>query len=200
MQRLNLVDIPALFGPRFEDVNIFYSSPDYYTKCKYEELKSSRNHSDKTAEFGGIKLSTKTDDFMPYSDCNHCFWTGYFTSRAGLKRLERVASAFLLAARQIETIFDATAQPCHLQCGTRFHELEDASGVAQHHDGVSGTSKQHVAYDYAKRLQSGIDGVSLCTTTKLRHLLLGVNESDYLTDMSFCQLLNETKCEVSQVS
>ena len=30
--------------------------------------------------------------------------------------------------------------------------LREAMGVAQHHDAVSGTEKQHVAFDYAKRL------------------------------------------------
>jgi hypothetical protein len=30
-------------------------------------------------------------------------------------------------------------------------------GVAQHHDAVSGTEKQHVADDYAQRLAQGID-------------------------------------------
>lgn len=29
-------------------------------------------------------------------------------------------------------------------------------GVAQHHDAVSGTEKQHVAFDYAERLSDGI--------------------------------------------
>ena len=33
--------------------------------------------------------------------------------------------------------------------------LRRAMGVAQHHDAVSGTSKQHVADDYAKRLAIG---------------------------------------------
>lgn len=32
---------------------------------------------------------------------------------------------------------------------------ERAMGVAQHHDAVSGTEKQHVAYDYARRLATG---------------------------------------------
>jgi hypothetical protein len=30
-------------------------------------------------------------------------------------------------------------------------------GVMQHHDAISGTEKQHVAYDYAQRLSDGID-------------------------------------------
>ncbi len=30
-------------------------------------------------------------------------------------------------------------------------------GVAQHHDAVSGTEKQEVAFDYAQRLSVGID-------------------------------------------
>lgn len=30
-------------------------------------------------------------------------------------------------------------------------------GIAQHHDAVSGTEKQHVANDYAQRLSEGID-------------------------------------------
>ncbi len=30
-------------------------------------------------------------------------------------------------------------------------------GIMQHHDAISGTEKQHVAYDYAVRLSAGID-------------------------------------------
>ena len=32
----------------------------------------------------------------------------------------------------------------------------EAMGIAQHHDAVSGTEKQEVAYDYALRLSDGI--------------------------------------------
>jgi alpha-mannosidase len=97
-------------------------------------------------------------------------------------------------------MLDYTGKPDSVQCQESFHELEDASGVSQHHDGVSGTAKQHVANDYSKRLQKGVDGVSTCTTRKIKRLLLGGNATDYLKDLSFCQLLNETKCDVSQVS
>lgn len=39
--------------------------------------------------------------------------------------------------------------------------LADALAIAQHHDAVSGTSKQHVADDYAKRLSIGYVEVKL---------------------------------------
>jgi hypothetical protein len=34
-------------------------------------------------------------------------------------------------------------------------------GVFQHHDGVSGTEKQAVAFDYAQRLSAGIDAAQV---------------------------------------
>ena len=44
--------------------------------------------------------------------------------------------------------------------------LREAMGVAQHHDAVSGTEKQHVAYDYAKRLAIG---AQQCKVRKLKY-------------------------------
>lgn len=40
---------------------------------------------------------------------------------------------------------------------------EKAMAVAQHHDAVSGTEKQHVANDYAKRLASGWEHCQVCS-------------------------------------
>ncbi len=36
------------------------------------------------------------------------------------------------------------------------YTLAEALAVLQHHDGVSGSSKQHVAFDYAQRLAKGV--------------------------------------------
>jgi hypothetical protein len=220
-QLQGIIDIPFMLAQRFDSVNIFYSSPEYYTECKYKETQAYRriqrdnNERDDVfntlgnepsspieAKSGEVKMSVKTDDFFPYSDCEHCFWTGYFTSRANLKRFERVASSFLLSARQIESMLDDSiiGKEGTVACEEPFHELEDAVGVIQHHDGVSGTSKQHVAYDYAQRVQQGINTVTPCTLRKLKRLFLGAQASDdYWTDLSLCQLLNETICKVSQV-
>ncbi len=35
--------------------------------------------------------------------------------------------------------------------------IGEAMGLAQHHDAITGTEKQEVAYDYAMRLSAGID-------------------------------------------
>lgn len=35
--------------------------------------------------------------------------------------------------------------------------LREAMALAQHHDALTGTEKQHVVYDYAKRLSIGVD-------------------------------------------
>ena len=212
MQRLNRIDVPAIFGPRFDTLQIFYSSPEYYTECKYTELQTSKtNMANEQVQpmlpvlmdypRTNITYKIKTDDFMPYSDCEDCFWTGYFTSRASLKRLERVASAVLMSARQLDSLVDHHQQQRNeFSCPSALHTLEDASGVAQHHDGVSGTSKQHVADDYAARLHDGIHQVAACASRKLRRLFLGPNASQYWQDLRYCQLLNETKCDISQVN
>jgi hypothetical protein len=40
----------------------------------------------------------------------------------------------------------------------RLDTMRQALGVAQHHDAVSGTEKQHVADDYTIQLQQGACG------------------------------------------
>lgn len=41
------------------------------------------------------RRSVKKDDFFPYADGPHMFWTGFFTSRPALKRYERLSYNFL---------------------------------------------------------------------------------------------------------
>ena len=68
-------------------INVFYSSPSDYVEAKY-----SYNYS----------WPVKYDDFFPYADTPHSYWTGYFSSRAASKGYTRSATAYLQAARQLE--------------------------------------------------------------------------------------------------
>jgi hypothetical protein len=40
-------------------------------------------------------------------------------------------------------------------------------GVAQHHDAITGTEKQEVAFDYAQRLSDGIDIAQVCSNNRI---------------------------------
>lgn len=53
------------------------------------------------------------------------------------------------AARQLEFYIGRS------ETGRNTDSLADALAIAQHHDAVTGTEKQHVANDYAKRLAIG---------------------------------------------
>lgn len=114
---------------------------------------------------------SKSDDFFPYSDNSHSYWTGYFTSRAALKRYERHSNNILQVARQLGAFSNLQAQNALFYLSNKTFSLHaflshceslsfciaEAMGVAQHHDAVSGTEKQEVAFDYAQRLSKGID-------------------------------------------
>lgn len=63
------------------------------------------------------------------------------------------SSIYDQAARQLE-FFKGMSKS-----GSKTDSLADALAIAQHHDAVSGTERQHVADDYAKRLSIGYNEV-----------------------------------------
>jgi alpha-mannosidase len=69
--------------------------------------------------------------------------------------------------------------------------LEGALAVAMHHDGVSGTAKQHVNNDYAQRISDGRAAAQLGFSDSLNRLL-GTHHHWVL-----CNMLNASVCETS---
>ena len=162
------INVNDVFKGAFDNVDIFYSNPEIYTDCKYVDLlrttsqhSTKRDSNDATMTSEQSSWNIKKGDWFPYADCDHCYWTGYFSSRQGLKRLERVGSSFLLAARQIQSIRELNGKDLGSFAREKLtsdseaeseliprlktwnpsplYELDDAMGVAQHHDAVSGT-------------------------------------------------------------
>jgi hypothetical protein len=60
--------------------------------------------------------------------------------------------------------------------GSELNTLEAAQAVNQHHDAVSGTSKQHVAFDYAQRLAAGVNDAAEMVCPPLQHKRLPMNK------------------------
>ncbi|KAL6143040.1 hypothetical protein ACLB2K_053739 [Fragaria x ananassa] len=159
-------------------VNALYSTPSIYTDAKYASNES---------------WPIKTDDFFPYADRINAYWTGYFTSRPALKHYVRTMSGYYLAARQLE-FFKGRSNS-----GPNTDSLADALAIAQHHDAVTGTEKQHVANDYAKRLSIGYMESEELVATSLAHLVESASGNP-TTKFQQCVLLNISYCPSSEVT
>ncbi|XVE67610.1 hypothetical protein DITRI_Ditri09bG0001700 [Diplodiscus trichospermus] len=161
-------------------VNALYSTPSIYTDAKYATSKS---------------WPLKTDDYFPYADRVNAYWTGYFTSRPALKRYVRMLSGYYLAARQLE-FFKGRSDSW-----PNTNSLADALAIAQHHDAVTGTEKQHVANDYAKRLSIGYTEAEKVVASSLACLADSKSSTecgDSTTNFLQCPLLNITYCPASE--
>uniref|UniRef100_A0A6M2F2G9 Alpha-mannosidase n=1 Tax=Populus davidiana TaxID=266767 RepID=A0A6M2F2G9_9ROSI len=162
-------------------VNALYSTPSIYTDAKYATNES---------------WPLKTDDFFPYADIANAYWTGYFTSRPALKGYVRKMSGYYLAARQLE-FFKGRSK-----ARTNTDSLADALAIAQHHDAVSGTSKQHVANDYAKRLAIGYAEAEEVVGESLSCIAESASNGGCMSPTNKfqqCLLLNISYCPPSEV-
>ncbi|XP_019848841.1 PREDICTED: lysosomal alpha-mannosidase-like [Amphimedon queenslandica] len=158
-------------------LNLLYSTPSLYLKSLHDE---------------DTVWPTKNSDFLPYVDRPWSYWTGYFTSRPALKGYVRQCNAHLQACKQLEAIHNGMGDN-----GPSSVKLQQAMGVAQHHDAVTGTEKQHVADDYARRLHIGEVECRSVMATVLNDLAAkGANAPKM--DLSFCEYLNISVCPVTE--
>ncbi|XP_054805405.1 probable alpha-mannosidase At5g13980 isoform X2 [Prosopis cineraria] len=163
-------------------VHALYSTPSIYTDAKYAANKA---------------WPIKTEDYFPYADRINAYWTGYFTSRPALKGYVRAMSGYYLAARQLEYYKGKSAS------GPKTDSLADALAIAQHHDAVSGTEKQHVANDYAKRLSMGYTEAEKVVAASLACITETTSKSGCnspQTQFHQCPLLNISYCPASEVN
>jgi alpha-mannosidase len=188
----NNLDKLIHYGNLNGSVNFFYSTPSLYTDQK------------KLAQTaGGAKYQLRPDDIFPLADNSHNYWSGYFTSRPGLKRQVRYSTNFLASARLLEVMTNTTKRQVNLPTkkesppvGTSWTDsLEGTVGVATHHDGMSGTERQDVTDDYEQRIsESSFEaeaGVALSLSkmlglppTALAHC--NCNEAGNCLNMSIC--------------
>ncbi|XP_068460344.1 lysosomal alpha-mannosidase [Clinocottus analis] len=159
-------------------VNALYSTPS----CYLQELHRAN-----------LTWALKTDDFFPYADDAHDFWTGYFTSRPALKRYERISNGNLQTCNQLEVLGGPISRNGPFGKGDS-QTLKKAMAVAQHHDAVSGTEKQHVANDYARRLAAGWQRCQVLVSNSIAAL------SNSSAERIFCDNLNISVCPLTESS
>lgn len=167
--------------------NVFYSDPTSYMKARAQETASQ-----------AVVWPEKRDDFFPYSDASHTFWTGYFTSRPQFKYFERYASGFLQMIRQFAVQSRHVGPAMQAQMTKAIAKLSAAVGLSNHHDCITGTEKQHVADDYKRILDAAMqeaEAVFLSSSPVHDNNAEATLPSPHFTT---CRLMNETLCAATQ--
>ncbi|XP_049637605.1 epididymis-specific alpha-mannosidase-like [Suncus etruscus] len=112
-----------------------------------------------------LNITWKTrghQDFLPYSSGQFQAWTGFYTSRNGLKALTRKASALLHAAESMFTCHLWSNHSSALNASWALQQLQQlrwAVSEVQHHHGITGTENDRVRDMYEEHLTEGMAGV-----------------------------------------
>jgi len=103
------------------------------------------------------KFETLSGDFFTYADRQDHYWSGYYTSRVFYKRLDRIVEYYLRNAEiafSLSNLIEMDRENKFEQANSLFKDLLVARrnlALFQHHDGITGTSKADVVFDYANK-------------------------------------------------
>ena len=114
----------------------------------------------------GVKFEKFSNcDFFPYADNEHCYWTGYFSSRANLKGLIKQLGLYINIINKMlfQIFFDTEKMKKNkktieqaIKC---VYYARENLGVLQHHDAVTGTSKEKTNKDYENMAIIGVEKI-----------------------------------------
>ena len=134
----------------------------------------------------GVKFEKHSNyDFFPYADNAHCYWTGYFSSRANLKGLIKQLGLYINIINKLlfQIFMDKETMKKNknmidkaIKC---VYFARENLGVLQHHDAVTGTSKEKTNKDYENMAIIGIEKIK-----KYIYMLINELGGDYPFDAS----------------
>lgn len=164
---------------------------DYFTAVReelaieLEKEKESERMSGKAREGKdesvALPLPVLSGDFFTYSDVRQDYWSGYYTSRPFYKSVDRVLEATLRGAEilmAIATVSEASNQKgleqkisIRERHGQNLVKARRHLALFQHHDGVTGTAKNHVVNDYGNKMHSSLTDLQKLMCEALTRLL-----------------------------
>ncbi|XP_074661224.1 alpha-mannosidase 2-like [Tubulanus polymorphus] len=140
-------------------------------------------------------------DFYTYADRDDHYWSGYFTSRPFYKNLDRLMEAHL---RSAEIIYSLVLGVNDKQNFPQVAAMKDlilarrSLGLFQHHDGITGTAKEHVVVDYGNKLTKSLMNMKKLISKASEFLLM--NDRTKFKSQENAEFFNIDEARVSHDS
>ncbi|KAF1469645.1 Alpha-mannosidase 2, partial [Megadyptes antipodes antipodes] len=170
------------------------SHPEWHVKAQFGTLSDYFEALHKESSFGekgsNSFFPVLSGDFFTYADRDHHYWSGYFTSRPFYKRLDRLLESYLRAAEILYSL--ALVQSSKSEKLSVFPSVDNYKlltearrnlGLFQHHDAITGTSKDWVVVDYGTRLFHSIMNLKKVILDSA-HILILKDKGAYNYDIS----------------
>ncbi|KAG5669807.1 hypothetical protein PVAND_000100 [Polypedilum vanderplanki] len=159
-------------------INYINSNSEFNVEAKFATLQE---------YFDSVKNEMKIEqfpslsgDFFTYCDRNTHYWSGYFTSRPFYKRTDRILMNYIRSAEMLYSFADFKETK---DFDTKLEYARRALSIFQHHDGVSGTARDHVMIDYNKMMTRGIENSKYVIQQSIHKLM--TDPISYVSDLNF---------------
>ncbi|KAK0590368.1 hypothetical protein LWI29_026028 [Acer saccharum] len=182
----------------------FGTLDDYFQTLRDEADRINYSRADEigSGQIGGFP--SLSGDFFTYADRQQDYWSGYYVSRPFFKAVDRVLEQTLRATEIMIALLLGYCQ--RTQCEkfpTGFaYKLTAARrnlALFQHHDGVTGTAKDHVVQDYGSRMHTSLQDLQIFMS-KAIEVLLGIrHEKNDQNPSQFEPLQVRSKYDVQPV-
>ncbi|XP_060959016.1 alpha-mannosidase 2 [Cannabis sativa] len=154
----------------------FGTLEDYFRTVREE---ADRINYSRPGEVGSIQVGgfpSLSGDFFTYADRQKDYWSGYYVSRPFFKAVDRVLEETLRATDMMMALllgYCQRAQCEKLPVGFSYKLTAARRNLAlfQHHDGVTGTAKDHVVTDYGTRMHMSLQDLQIFMSKAIEVLL-----------------------------
>ncbi|OVA16242.1 Glycoside hydrolase family 38 [Macleaya cordata] len=154
----------------------FGTLEDYFVTLREEaeRINYSRPGEVGSSQIGGFP--SLSGDFFTYADRQQDYWSGYYVSRPFFKAVDRVLEQTLRASEMMLALLLGYCQRSSCEkfptsFSYKFTAAKRNLALFQHHDGVTGTAKDHVVEDYGTRMHASLQDLQVFMSKAVEFLL-----------------------------
>ena len=149
----------------YENIEMVMDYVNNNMKGKMKMIYSTPSQYFKSVLDSGVEFEKHSNyDFFPYADNAHCYWTGYFSSRANMKGLIKQLGLYLNIINRL--LFEIYIGHKNIMTDNKdlineaiesVYFARENLGILQHHDAITGTSTENTHLDYENMANDGIN-------------------------------------------